>query len=619
MERQSSKRKQRPLDAGPLPPDDGVEVEHICTRTCGRKLKCGNHICPELCHKGPCGSCREAIFDELLCHCGRTVLQPPLPCGTKPPPCRYNCERPKLCEHPQVAHNCHGNDEDCPKCPFLTEKLCVCGKKTLKNQPCWRTDVSCGEICGKLLRCGSHNCRNTCHGPGDCEDAGKSCRQMCGKPKKACQHPCEEQCHAPYACRGDKPCQRKILVTCACQHVKKEMRCNASKSSEGNQTETLSCDDECARLERNHKLALALNIDPETHKDEYIPYSKETLDLYANNTKWAQTQERVFRVFAANESEKRIRFKPMPGHQRGFLHALAEDFGFDSESIDPEPHRHVVVFKTPRFVMAPMKTLAQCVELRTSKQATIPATDPHPPARPNSTSPDPPFNAFLLLELRFALTQEELHSHIDSLLSSSSSNQQHKLTFDTHFLPSENIILQARPASNSKLNEHSLSSTLSSLKPSLRHLLRSRSLASAVLLCRVDSALHILYQEQPSEGTTAAGGGGGVGGGGWSTVAAKAAAPRTMVKEKGPMGEKSVFTVLGSRVREKEKERKKEKKMAVDVADDWEKAEEEEELKEQAVVEGVAQEGEGRRGSVVEWNAEDDLVGEFSLGGDASS
>ena len=582
MERQSSKRKQRPLDAGPLPPEEGIEVEHICTRPCGRKLKCGNHFCPELCHKGPCGSCREAIFDELPCHCGRTVLQPPLPCGTKPPPCRYNCERPKLCEHPQVAHNCHGDDEECPNCPFLTEKLCICGKKSLKNQPCWRSDVSCGEICGKLLRCGSHNCRKTCHGPGECEDRGSPCRQMCGKPKKTCQHPCEEQCHAPFACREDKPCQRKILVTCACQHIKKEVRCNASKTNEGNQKETLNCDDECARLERNRKLALALNIDPETHKDEHIPYSKETLDLYSNNIKWAQTQERGFRIFAADESEKRIRFKPMPGHQRAFLHALAEDFGFDSESLDPEPHRHVIILKTPRFVMAPMKTLAQCMEIRSnSTRSAIQVTDPHP-TKLNGTSPDLHFNAFLLLEPRFALTQEELHSHLGSLLSSPNHP---KLAFETHFLQSESIILQARPSS--KLSEHALSSTLVALKPSLRHLLRSKSLASTALLCRVDNALHILYQE-PSEGTTTGGPGG------WSTVAAKAAAPRTMVKEKGPMGEKSVFTVLGSRVREKETKKTERIQAPVVVADDWEKAEEEEELKERAVA--VAHEKEDEEG-----------------------
>ena len=190
IERQATKRKLKPLGmTGRI--DEGVEAEHICTRTCGRPLKCGNHMCIDLCHKGPCNSCKEAIFEDISCNCGRTVLQAPLPCGTNPPPCNFPCNRSKVCGHPQVAHNCHIEDE-CPKCPFLTEKACSCGKKTLKNQPCWRSDVLCGLICGGKLKCGSHSCQKLCHRPGECEDAHASCRQMCGKPKRSCGHACDK-------------------------------------------------------------------------------------------------------------------------------------------------------------------------------------------------------------------------------------------------------------------------------------------------------------------------------------------------------------------------------------------------------------------------------------------
>lgn len=144
------KRKQRSVA------QDEVEAEHICTRTCGRVLKCGNpdHVCQELCHRGACGSCREAIFDEISCSCGRTILQPPLACGTQPPACTYQCNKRKTCGHPQVQHNCHMDDVSCPKCPYLTQKTCMCGKSVLKNQPCWSTQVSCGQICGRRLKCG---------------------------------------------------------------------------------------------------------------------------------------------------------------------------------------------------------------------------------------------------------------------------------------------------------------------------------------------------------------------------------------------------------------------------------------------------------------------------------
>ncbi len=553
VERQATKRKLRPLGAA-RNIDDGFEAEHICTRLCGRMLKCGNHTCPELCHKGPCGSCREAIFDEVSCHCGRTVLQPPLPCGTTSPLCRFDCERPKSCGHPRVAHNCHGDGEPCPKCPFLIEKPCICGKRTLKNQPCWLADVRCGVVCGRKLRCGSHFCRKSCHRPGECEDAGKTCQQSCGKAKKVCRHPCEEPCHAPFSCREDKPCQSKMLITCECQNLKQELKCNASKSSEGNSKKSLSCDDECARLERNRQLALALNIDPEAHKDDHIPYSSTTLQMFRENIKWAQTQEREFRVFAADDHEKRLRFKPMPPHQRAFLHSLSEDFGFDSESMDPEPYRHVAVFKTPRFVMAPMKTLAECVRIRTSVEASnAAAAEAQRKLRNNNES----YNGFLLTHPRFGLTLEELRSDFSLVLDTTPS-----LLFEISFLPSEEIVLKARPAASSaNTSTTSIEASLRALKTPLSAIVSSKHPAKSVQLCTSDSSLNILRRELDDSASN----------GGWSQVAAKAAAPR-MAPRHAAVGEKSVYTVLGSRL--KDAKRKKEDMMKAkqneDVVEDWE-------------------------------------------------
>lgn len=133
---------------------DEIEAEHICVRVCGRTLRCGLHTCEQMCHKGACPSCLEAVFEEIACACGRTVLQPPQPCGTKAPECRFDCTRPTACGHPKVQHNCHPDSATCPRCPFLVEKPCVCRKQTLKNQPCWFDEVRCGQPCGKKLKCG---------------------------------------------------------------------------------------------------------------------------------------------------------------------------------------------------------------------------------------------------------------------------------------------------------------------------------------------------------------------------------------------------------------------------------------------------------------------------------
>ena len=566
-ERQATKRKLRPLGLARTI-DDNYEAEHICTRLCGRMLKCSNHTCPELCHKGPCGSCREAIFEEIGCDCGKTVLQPPLPCGTTAPPCRFECERPKDCGHPRVPHNCHSDSENCPKCPFLGMKPCLCGKKMLKNQPCWLTEVRCGDVCGRTLRCGSHLCRKQCHRPGECEDVGKVCEQACGKAKKVCGHPCEVQCHAPSSCREDKPCQNKMLITCECQHLKQEVKCNASKTGEGNSQKTLSCDDECARLLRNQKLAQALNIEPGAHKDDHIPYAIGTLKMFRENVKWAQVQEREFRVFASDDIEKRLRFKPMLSYQRAFVHALAEDFGFDSESMDPEPHRHVAVFKTPRFVMAPMKTLAECVRIRASAEsANATAIESQKKLQMNNEM----YNAFLMTNPKFGLTIEDLRIEF-----ASSFNSTPNLAYEILFLPSEAIVIKPKAASTSNnISASAIEATIKVLKAPLATTVASKRVAASIQLCALDSSLNLIRCESDDSALN----------GGWSQVAAKAAAPRFAPRQNA-VGEKSVYTVLGSKVREAKRIKEQmSKAKEQEIVDDWE-----EEMRKEEAAEAKANE-----------------------------
>lgn len=600
-ERQATKRKLKPLGAARMV-DDGIEAEHICTRLCGRMLKCGNHTCPELCHKGPCGSCREAIFEEISCHCGKTVLQPPLPCGTAAPPCRFDCERLTTCGHPRVAHNCHGDDESCPKCPFLQQKACLCGKKTLKNQPCFFSEVRCGERCGRVLKCGSHFCRKECHRQGQCEDVGSKCQQLCGKPKKACGHPCEEPCHAPSTCREEKACQNKIIVTCECQRRKQELKCNASKSSDGNSKKTLTCDDECARLERNQRLASALDIDPETHTNDHVPYSSETLKMYREQLAWAQPQEREMRIFAADETEKRKRYKPMPPPQRAFIHSLAEDFGFDSESIDPESHRHVHIFKTPRFVKAPMKTLAECVRIRvTQAVAPVPVPEPTRPPQPSKET----WNGFLLLHPKFGLTVDELRTEFLPSFQSTPG-----LSYDISFPPAsdERIIIHAQPASASTaISPSAIAASLKALKPSITTALMTKGLAASIHLCTLDSHHNITHRDIDAQEIKD----------GWSQVVAKGGATPRNAPTKEAIGGRSGYAVLGRRVKEAEKDRKEDKmrsawrkmdKAEEEVVDDWEVAANKQEG-EQPTAE-VAADGVCERDMVAKVNA-------LKIGGDA--
>lgn len=356
-----------------------------------------------------------------------------------------------------------------------------------------------------------------------------------------------------------------MFITCDCQHLKQEVKCNASKSSEGNTKKTLQCDDECARLARNQKLALALNIDPEAHKDDHIPYANDTLKMFREHVKWAQIQEREIRVFAADTGETRLRFKPMPPHQRAFIHALSEDFGFDSESMDPEPHRHVALFKTPKFVMAPMKTLAECVRIRTSAEvsnATVAETQRKLQAS-NET-----YNGLLLGQPKFGLTLEELRAEFATSLDSTPG-----LAYDISFLPSEEIVLKARRVSASTvISSSAIEATVKAMKSSLSSITSSKNLASSVQLCALDTSLNITRRELDDPANN----------GGWSQVAAKAAAPRLAPRQPA-FGEKSVYTVLGSKLRDakKKKEEMKKAKEEEVVVDDWEEEVRREEAEEE--------------------------------------
>ncbi|KAK0933689.1 FKBP12-associated protein [Friedmanniomyces endolithicus] len=399
------------------------------------------------------------------------------------------------------------------------------------------------------------------------EEDAHPCQQPCGKPKKVCGHPDENICHSPFSCKEDQPCHSKIFVTCACQAQKQEMKCNASKTSEGNNDKTLPCNEECARLERNRRLALALNIDQSSHQDggDHIPYSTETLNLFAQHVKWSQTQEREFRVFATSDDEKRLRFKPMKARERAFVHALAEDFGLDSESMDPEPHRHVMVWKTPRFVSAPNKTLAEALRIRTgivSATASANVSDTEGAAKKVKASNEvgEPYNAFVISHPRFGLTVDELRTELAKLQSSA-------LAFDVEFLPSDEVMLKA---SSKTLSAQVIDQTLRSLKPALVAAITTRGFGSAQL-CTTDTSLNILRRESDAPS-----------GDGWSRVAAKKAAPRFLTPNAG-LGGTNSFAALqgGNKVTfAKKKPEKVKVKAKAAIVDDWEAAEQAEEDRE---------------------------------------
>jgi len=356
------------------------------------------------------------------------------------------------------------------------------------------------------------------------------------------------------------------------------MRCGASKAGEGNLTKTLPCNDECARLERNRKLAVALNIDQSTHVDggDHIPFSTDTLNFFAKHTKWAQDQERELRVFATSEDEKRLRLNPMKAAQRAFVHSLADDFGFDSESVDPEPHRHALIWKTPRFVSAPSKTLADALRLRQLQKAAagsanVSDNEGVTVGKLKAAVSIQPYNGFVIKNPRFALTLEEVRSAVNEVLGGPN-----PFAFDIEFLPSEEVVLKAITHT---LTPIELERVLQNARAPLTRTIAAKGYGSTQLCC-TDSSLNITRLESDLTG-----------GDGWSRVAAKKVAPRTLLQSNSFTGTNSFAALSGGGkiTFARKKSEAVPKLKAQPVVDDWEAAELAEEEKERVVSANVSE------------------------------
>lgn len=299
--------------------------------------------------------------------------------------------------------------------------------------------------------------------------------------------------------------------------------------------------------------------------NDHVPYSTATLTMYLEDVAWAHKQEEIVRIFAADDEEKRYRFPPMKSRKRQFMHSLAEDFGMDSESVDPEPHRHVMLFKTPRFVSAPMKTLAQAARIRRSQLAVQ-----APILQSVVEKREPVYTSFLLRAPKFALTEEELRPVVQKVMPATQ--------VDLRFMAEEVAIIP-----RGKID-------LAAMQPSLSTVIVAHDLAASVLLANIDfSDADPKVVDVQTKSTPAAHGG-------WSQVAAAGNKKPMMAPMAKPVGQKPIYTVLGTKPSEAKKKKaeneKALKRKKEDVVDDWEAEMEREEpvVEEQQAVEGQTSE-----------------------------
>ncbi|RID57284.1 hypothetical protein BRARA_F00669 [Brassica rapa] len=389
--------------------------EHLCQLPCGKNLRCGQHSCESLCHSGHCPPCLEMIFTDLTCACGNTSIPPPLPCGTPVPSCQLPCSIPQPCGH-SATHGCHFGD--CPPCSTPVEKKCVGGHVVLRNIPCGLKDIRCNKICGKTRRCGMHACARTCH-PEACDTYSESeaglrvtCGQTCSAPRRDCRHTCAALCHPSQPC-PDSRCEFPVTITCSCGRITATVPCDAGGGSTSNLSvdsiyeasvlqklpaslqpvessanriplgqRKLSCDDECAKLERKRVLQDAFDITPPNldslHFSENAAMTEIISDIYRRDPKWVLAVEERFKFLVlgkARGSTSTLKvhvFCPMQKDKRDTVRLLAERWKLAVSNAGWEPKRFTVVHVTQKS-----KTPTRIIGAR---GGAISLGGPHPPS-----------------------------------------------------------------------------------------------------------------------------------------------------------------------------------------------------------------------------------------------
>jgi transcriptional repressor NF-X1 len=296
-------------------------------------------------------------------------------------------------------------------------------------------------------------------------------------------------------------------------------------------------------------MALAFELDPD--RESIPPYSEGTLFHYAKDRKWSAAVEEKFRAFAES-NQKRYTFNPMKSGQRAFLHSLAEDYGFQSVSQDPEPYRSVILFKGSNNGTAPKKTIAEYIA---SKPSAVPTSTPVSIQQLKKPQRQP-YNAIILQNIRIGLLNAEIERELEPVLKDT------QLRFNLQWSGGDDVLLV--PKASSFGNDQIDVELADALIPQLKRLIAKNGLADKAELCLVGKDGQIVNRESQPK---------------WSLVVGKSSpAAGTKPPAQANVGSKSRFDLehgkaeLARKSAESLKKKEKKKGKEVDVVDDWETA-----------------------------------------------
>ena len=343
--------------------------KHVCRRECRRQLPCG-HACKEPCHRGACPSCYNIVTDELSCRCGRTVLEPPQPCGTKEPDCPHPCTmRHTDCEHEPLPHPCHYGP--CPKCHVPVDRECVGGHTIVRGVMCSAEVVLCGNTCAKPLACG-HTCPKRCHA-GPCQEEGKKgCAQKCGKALE-CGHVCNQKCHPTRDACG--ACTATVELACECGIKVLPLKCaeykkrlDAARAEAATKAASADADADAdhdgdtvapeiglrapctADCAYERRLSALAGVSGGGGGKLSAPKTVFGMRMWARakaNVDWVESVEKHLGNFVSSGADQKI-LPPMNRERRALVHEMAFYYGVQSEAVDREPNRTCVLTRTDR-------------------------------------------------------------------------------------------------------------------------------------------------------------------------------------------------------------------------------------------------------------------------------
>lgn len=137
-------------------------------------------------------------------------------------------------------------------------------------------------VCGKSLKCGTHQCKQVCH-DGECSEV---CAETCGK-LLLCSHYCQQKCHYGSVCEGE--CRHPVLWKCKCGFAKVEGTCSQPLS--------VDCSPICAVEQRNRNFKEALNI--QDRPQQRVEYEEDILALASEDMINTKKMEKIFAEFVS--------------------------------------------------------------------------------------------------------------------------------------------------------------------------------------------------------------------------------------------------------------------------------------------------------------------------------